>query len=158
MPAAPVRDQTDAAVLFLCQFCLPQDTNLDSLHKARPFMVSAESTNRVYSFYLLQILKLIPHCFGNRAQATWSNPFILPRHNCKIQTAPCRTVLYPHLFFRKQILQHCTKRRIVHLLNSILYRLPFFCRYSTGDIETVTHVYASLFVRLYLILHCFADQ
>ena len=42
MPAAPVDDQTDAAVLFLCQFCLQQEANLDSFNEAGPFMIPAE--------------------------------------------------------------------------------------------------------------------
>ena len=52
MPAEPVHGQTGSATLSLFQFCLLQDTNLDSHHKAGPLMISAESTDLVYSFYL----------------------------------------------------------------------------------------------------------
>ena len=47
MPAAPVHNLTGAAVLFLCQFCLQQDANLDSLDEARSLMIPAEPTHRV---------------------------------------------------------------------------------------------------------------
>ena len=47
MPAAPVRDQTGAAGLFLCQFCLQQNVDLDSLDKSRPLVIPAESAHWV---------------------------------------------------------------------------------------------------------------
>ena len=47
MPAAPAHAQTGAAVLFLCQFCLQQDANLDSLDESRPFVIPAEPTDRI---------------------------------------------------------------------------------------------------------------
>ena len=47
MPAAPVRDQTGAASLFLCQFCLQQNANLDSLNESSPLMIPAKPARRI---------------------------------------------------------------------------------------------------------------
>ena len=42
MPSVSVHDQTGAAVLFLCQFFLQQNTNLDSFNETRPLVIPAE--------------------------------------------------------------------------------------------------------------------
>lgn len=44
MPAAPVHNQAGAAVLFLCQFCLQQNTNLDSFVESGLLVISTEPT------------------------------------------------------------------------------------------------------------------
>ena len=47
MLAAPVHDQTGAAVLFLCQSYLQQNANLDSLDEARPLVTTKDPTYRI---------------------------------------------------------------------------------------------------------------
>ena len=59
MPAAPVHHQTGAANLFLCQFCLQQDANLNPFNEARPFIIPAEPAHRVDDFIHLPKLHAI---------------------------------------------------------------------------------------------------